>query len=101
MKDYFRITQTLHGDFQGKLRLWTSNASHFFELTLKSDSQTIQLYLMFLAIIITASCIIDTNSSRNFWHRVCQNNSNFILQEAYIASFKMNAILVFHSSDHA
>lgn len=87
MKDYFRITPTLHRDFQGKACVCTLNPSHFSKLTLRSGSQTIKLYLLLLAVIITTTNIIDINSSRNFWRRMWQNNSNFILREAYPASF--------------
>lgn len=61
-----------------KLCVWTSNTSQFFELTLKSDNRTIKLCLMLLAIIVSAAYIIDTNSSRNFWHGMCQSNSSYI-----------------------
>lgn len=79
MKDYFRITPTLHRDLQGNACILTLNASPLSELTLKSDSQIIKLYRLLLTIIITATNIADINNSRNFWHWMWQSNSNFIL----------------------
>lgn len=42
---------------------------------------------MLLAVIIAAINIIDINSSRNFWYRMWQSNSDFILREPYTACF--------------
>lgn len=70
MKDIFSITPMFYRDQQGKICVPTLNASHFCELTLKSDCQAIKLCLMLLAVIIAAINIIDINSSRNFWYRM-------------------------------
>jgi len=101
MKDSLEITPTLHRDFQVKLCVWSLNALHFSELTLNSDSQTIKLYLVLFAIMITATSNIEINSTRNFWHRMWQSNSNFTPRQFYTAYFQMNDILVGHSSERA
>lgn len=60
-----------------------------------------KMYPMLLAIIIAAIDVVDINHRRNFWWRMWQSDSDFILEQLYTASFWMSDNLFIDSSERA